>query len=112
MGGILSRARLVLRVSREYSEVLRRADASPGLPIEAPSPPYWTVPPSPIAEHGAAEDKPLPSHADVVIIGSGITGTCVARTLLDEGPEGLKVVMLDARAICSGATARCVRPTI
>ncbi|KAL1736255.1 FAD dependent oxidoreductase [Schizophyllum commune] len=106
MGGILSRARLVLRVSREYSEVLRRVDASPGLPIAAPSSPYWTVPPSPIAEHGAAEDKPLPSHADVVIIGSGITGTCVARTLLDEGPEGLKVVMLDARAICSGATAR------
>uniref|UniRef100_D8Q9G8 FAD dependent oxidoreductase domain-containing protein n=1 Tax=Schizophyllum commune (strain H4-8 / FGSC 9210) TaxID=578458 RepID=D8Q9G8_SCHCM len=95
-----------MRVSLEYSEVLRRVDASPGLPIEAPSSPYWTVPPSPISDHGAAEDKPLPSHADVVIIGSGITGACVARTLLDEGPEGLKVVMLDARAICSGATAR------
>ncbi|TRM69265.1 FAD dependent oxidoreductase [Schizophyllum amplum] len=106
MGTVLSRARLALRVAREFSELSERLSRSPGLPVADPSTPYWTVPPAPIAEHGTGADARLPSYADVVVIGSGITGTCVARTLLDEGPHGLKLVMLDARATCSGATAR------
>ncbi|KAL1747069.1 FAD dependent oxidoreductase [Schizophyllum fasciatum] len=106
MGGILSRVRLALRVEREFSTVLDRLDESPGLPVAAPSSPYWMIPPSPISEHGAGPDSALPTYVDVVIIGSGITGTSIARTLLDEGPAVLKVAMLDARAICSGATAR------
>lgn len=53
----------------------------------------------------------LPSEVDVVIIGSGITGTAIAKTLL-EPPNGkktekpLRVAMLDAREACSGATGR------
>jgi len=41
----------------------------------------------------------------VVIIGSGITGTAAARTLLANSPD-LRVAMLDAREACSGATGR------
>ncbi|KAG9310367.1 hypothetical protein JVU11DRAFT_9500 [Chiua virens] len=50
--------------------------------------------------------------ADVVIIGSGLSGASFARTLLDLDDEGeddakpLKVVMLEAQDTCSGATGR------
>lgn len=42
---------------------------------------------------------------DVVSIGSGISGTSPAQTLLAKGPE-LKVVLIDARSLCSGANGR------
>ncbi|SPJ74743.1 uncharacterized protein FTOL_04474 [Fusarium torulosum] len=45
----------------------------------------------------------LPSTADVVIIGSGITGTFAARELVG-GHQ--KIVMLEAREACWGATGR------
>jgi glycine/D-amino acid oxidase-like deaminating enzyme len=51
----------------------------------------------------------LCERADVVIVGSGITGASVARTVLREGEKlgaGVKVVMLEARGVCSGATGR------
>lgn len=41
----------------------------------------------------------------MVIIGSGITGFSVARTLLASDPN-LRVTVLEARTICSGATGR------
>ncbi|KAL1862271.1 hypothetical protein Plec18170_001096 [Paecilomyces lecythidis] len=49
----------------------------------------------------------LPSKADIVIIGSGITGASIAR-FLDTDPRaaGKSVVMLDAREVCWGATGR------
>ncbi|KAF8554435.1 FAD dependent oxidoreductase [Imleria badia] len=60
---------------------------------------------SPIAHHCSD----LPQHADIVVIGSGITGTSVARTLLDrthaEGKHPV-ILMLEARDACSGATGR------
>ena len=49
----------------------------------------------------------LPSEADVVIVGSGITGASAARYLAeDERAKGLSVVMLDAREACWCATGR------
>ena len=49
----------------------------------------------------------LPSEADVVIVGSGITGASAARCLAeDERAKGLSVVMLDAREACWCATGR------
>jgi hypothetical protein len=53
--------------------------------------------------HGAAD--PLCETADVVIIGSGLTGCATALHLLDKDPS-LRVVMLEARAFCSGSTGR------
>ena len=47
----------------------------------------------------------LPAEADVVIIGSGITGCSVANALLSQNST-LRVVLLEARTITSGATGR------
>ncbi|KAG5650074.1 hypothetical protein H0H81_000880 [Sphagnurus paluster] len=112
--------RAALRTLRLFSPSLNalilRVQNSPGLPVPSPCPPYWLIPPSPIAQHGSGPDAVLPKYADVVIIGSGITGTSVARTLLEwedahptDGappPLPLQVVMLEARDTCSGATGR------
>lgn len=49
----------------------------------------------------------LPADADIVIIGSGITGTSAARYLAeDERARGKSIVMLEAREACWGATGR------
>ncbi|CAH0019833.1 unnamed protein product, partial [Clonostachys rhizophaga] len=47
----------------------------------------------------------LPTTADIVIIGSGLTGTTVAKHCVETWPEK-KVVVLEAREFCSGATGR------
>ncbi|KAG6916925.1 hypothetical protein DXG01_004686 [Tephrocybe rancida] len=93
--------------------LLQRVYASPGLPVLNPSESYWQVPRAPIAGHGSGKEKGdtgVPDYADVVVIGSGITGTAFVRTLLDwerdNGRLGTKVVMLEAREACSGATGR------
>ncbi|KIY48018.1 FAD dependent oxidoreductase [Fistulina hepatica ATCC 64428] len=82
-----------------------RLDVSPGLPLSDPSIPFWAIPVAPIARHG--EHGPLPEIADIVVIGSGITGASFVRELLDSSAvHPPRVVMLDARDACSGATAR------
>lgn len=44
---------------------------------------------------------------DVVVVGSGITGAGVAWGLLKgDGGKKKRVVMLEARSVCSGATGR------
>ena len=56
---------------------------------------------------GHQTSRILPEEADVVIVGSGITGASVARFLAeDERAKGLSVVMLEAREACWGATGR------
>jgi glycine/D-amino acid oxidase-like deaminating enzyme len=47
----------------------------------------------------------LPKTSDIVVIGSGITGTSVAKFLLD-GSDVNHVTLLEARTLCSGATGR------
>ncbi|KAF7356564.1 Fad dependent [Mycena venus] len=114
MGTTLSRFHLVLRSFRQivavYEEVNKRVEQSPGVPVSAPSTPYWAIPASPIAQHGSSDAIQFPSYADIVIIGSGITGTAFARTILGFEPEDNsdlpQIVMLEARDACSGATAR------
>ncbi|KAG7450844.1 FAD dependent oxidoreductase [Guyanagaster necrorhizus] len=86
-----------------YRRVSKRISQSPGLPVSNPTIPFWSIPASPIQKEGSI--AALPESADVVIIGSGITGTAFARTLLN-GDRSLEVVMLEARDACSGATAR------
>ncbi|VDC07026.1 unnamed protein product [Peniophora sp. CBMAI 1063] len=111
MGSTISRVRSVLRLlldmKAEFDAVEARLKRSPGLPASSPSSattePFWMVPPATIADH---QPEKLPETVDVVIIGSGITGASVARALLDEHGSGLKVLMLEARAACSGATGR------
>ena len=112
MGSSLSQLSVLFQTLKSiistYKIVLERISRSPGIPQLNDSKPYWTVPQSPIAEHG--KEAKLPEHADVVVIGSGITGTSVARCLL-ENDESLTIVMLEARDACSGATARYILST-
>lgn len=83
-----------------------------GLPSANPTASYWLRDPSPaLLGHRTTAD--LPDAADVVIVGSGITGAFAARFLLKEegkrrgeGKERRRVVMLEAREACSGATGR------
>lgn len=73
------------------------------LPVPNPTPSYWHEPKAAIANYRSADS--LPSSADYVIIGSGISGTMVAWNLLEKGVKG-KIVMLEAREACGGATGR------
>lgn len=75
-----------------------------GLPVDNPSKSYWHSEPSEILlDHRTTKDLPL--AADVVIVGSGITGAFAAHRLKEKAPN-LNVVMLEARDACSGATGR------
>ena len=94
----------VLAISASYERVQKRIESDPGLPVANPSVPFWHDVPSRIASH---KPNKLPQYVDVVVIGSGITGTSAARTLLKQGGDDLKVLMLEARQTCSGATGRC-----
>jgi hypothetical protein len=106
---MFSRIKLVIDLIRqldgEYRAVRERIDKSPGLPVDTPTVPFWTVPP---AQLPIDNDAPLPSHVDVLVIGSGITGVSCTRTLLRHGPQGLRILVLEARDVCSGATGRYV----
>ena len=92
---------------RTLQTLKERINSEPGLPVENPTRSFWMSPPSPIAHYCSH----LPQQADIVIIGSGITGTSVARTLLDRAHAAGKLpvlLMLEARDACSGATGRYV----
>jgi hypothetical protein len=94
------------------NDVLRRAAESPGLPHPKPSYSYWFNDP-PFPELVDVQSPSLPETCDVVVIGSGITGAAVTRSLLHNlrragrTAERLpSVTVLEARQICSGATGR------
>ncbi|EHY56367.1 hypothetical protein ABEF92_006907 [Exophiala dermatitidis] len=81
----------------------QRSKIPPGLPRENPTKSYWQDPPSDIADCRTTPD--LPTHADVVIIGSGLSGASISYNLLSSEPN-LRVVMLEARQAASGASGR------
>lgn len=74
----------------------------PGLPVPQPTESHWQNPPHRLAD---IQSPSLPSTVDVVVIGSGITGTSVAWHLLKCDPH-IRVAILEARSLCSGATGR------
>jgi hypothetical protein len=94
--------------SAELNALHDHINKNPGIPVPNPSKPFWLEnPPFPALVN--AQSKTLPKTADIVIIGSGITGASVARTILSECASmeiKQRVVMLKARETCSGATGR------
>ncbi|KAK7754730.1 hypothetical protein SLS62_003288 [Diatrype stigma] len=75
-----------------------------GLPVDNPTESYWHREPSEkLLGHRTTEQ--LPRTADVVIVGSGITGAFAAHFLKEKRPD-LEIVMLEAREACWGATGR------
>lgn len=109
----------------DYTTLLARASSPPGLPVPNPTRAFWQdAPPYPelVNVHTATG---LPATADIAIIGSGLTGAAIARTVLRElarkgeldGAGGkaegegarrswVRVLVLEARELCSGATGR------
>lgn len=87
------------------TSIYKRAAIPPGLPVSNPTTSYWQDPPdADIADLRSTEE--LPKQADVVIIGSGITGSCIALEYLERTKGAESVVVLEARQACSGATGR------
>ncbi|KAM0440037.1 hypothetical protein ACHAPT_001140 [Fusarium lateritium] len=85
-------------------QVRDRISLAAGLPSEKPTSSAWQYPPAAVAK---AQSSTLPPVTDIAIIGSGITGTSVAHTLLNHpSAAGLRVTILEARNACSGATGR------
>ncbi|KAJ5784980.1 uncharacterized protein N7503_010192 [Penicillium pulvis] len=77
----------------------------PGLPSPQPTMSAWQEPRHPTV--GAVQSPRLPSEVDVAIIGSGVTGSGVAYTLLNHpNASKLRVTILEAREAVSGATGR------
>jgi glycine/D-amino acid oxidase-like deaminating enzyme len=76
----------------------------PGLPRKNPTVSSWQIPEHPTV--ASIQSTTLPECTDVVIIGSGITGCSVAKTLLEHQTRGLHVTVLEARTLVSGATGR------
>ena len=85
-----------------FDVLMKRIEKSPGIPVKHPTLAFWMVPATTIPL-----DPPmaLPDYAEVVVIGSGITGTSFAYAALAQ-ESTLNIVMLEARDVCSGATGR------
>jgi myosin-crossreactive antigen len=76
------------------------------LPAETSSNSFWHSEPNEfLIGHRTTEE--LPAEADVVIVGTGITGTSVARYLSEDArAKGKSIVVLDAREACWCDTGR------
>jgi hypothetical protein len=81
----------------------KQASIPPSLPVPNATVSYWQDPPHPIAN--LRTTSVLPESCDILIIGSGISGASIAYNLLERWPTA-KIVMLEARQACSGATGR------
>ncbi|OAL38147.1 hypothetical protein AYO20_02599 [Fonsecaea nubica] len=90
-----------------------------GLPSANPTPSFWqTSFPNPLVHHRSTPD--LPASVDVVVVGTGISGTFAVDELLshvqgvdvavtdlnDDDDNNLTVLVLEARTLCSAATGR------
>ncbi|EED14248.1 FAD dependent oxidoreductase, putative [Talaromyces stipitatus ATCC 10500] len=105
---------------QDRQEAIDRIYSDPGYPDAAAktTESFWLQQPDPNVHQ--VQSSGLPSTADTVIIGSGITGTSIALSLLqfrenekqDEMDSNISmsaipaVVMLESRNTCSGATGR------
>lgn len=89
-------------MSSSFDGIYEPGVVDPGLPVHNPTKPFWQSSPHQFAGYRS----PWPeAPVDVAIIGSGMTGSNLARSLLKLRP-GLRVVLLEARTLCSGATGR------
>jgi glycine/D-amino acid oxidase-like deaminating enzyme len=86
------------------ARLISRILLDPGIPRQAPTVPTWQLPPHPLAE---AQSSELSRFTDFAIIGSGVTGCAVAKTLLESSQSGQRTVtVFEARTLASGASSR------
>ena len=74
------------------------------LPVPSPVTSYWLSQPHKYSNLRSTPD--LPNECDVAIIGSGMAGITTAYHLFRQADPSPSVVILEARELCSGATAR------
>ncbi|WYZ43749.1 hypothetical protein EsH8_VII_000185 [Colletotrichum jinshuiense] len=90
-----------------FAEVLERVQ-KPRLPATNPTKSFWQER-APFAELVNMQSEKFPASADIVIIGSGISGASIAHTILRESRAmgaPRRVTILEGRTVCSGATGR------
>jgi hypothetical protein len=81
---------------------IQRQKGQAGLPTPESTKSFWhSEPAETLLGHRTTDN--LPSSADVVVVGSGITGTFAAQELVQGGKT---VLLLEAREACWGATGR------
>ncbi|KAI5460188.1 FAD dependent oxidoreductase [Mariannaea sp. PMI_226] len=80
------------------------SNTSGRLPVADPVTSFWNADPKKLDDYRSTAQ--LPSTADIVIIGSGLSGVATAYYLLKDNPNPPSIVLLEARKICSGATGR------
>jgi len=73
----------------------------PGVPTPRSTSPYWLSKPSKYAKW----QSPWPNTVDVAIVGSGMSAMSLARALYQKRPR-IRIVIIEARELCSGATGR------
>lgn len=98
----------LLDLNRTFEALVTRVHQGASLPCRDPTHSYWLEDP-PFPDLVDIRSKNLPDKTNVVIIGSGITGAAVARSLLHESKrknQHIAITVLEARDICSGATGR------
>jgi len=77
-----------------------------GFPVPNPTTPYWLSQPHELASFRSSDQ--VPEDCDVAIIGTGMAGVTTAYHILSGLNQSSrpKVVLLEARQACSGATGR------
>ncbi|EME38519.1 hypothetical protein DOTSEDRAFT_75893 [Dothistroma septosporum NZE10] len=87
------------------SRLIDDAVRDPGLPRPDPTEAFWQIPAASLSIKQSSE---LPSKIRYAVIGSGITACSVAQNLLQLTSSDSKatITVLEARALCSGATGR------
>lgn len=85
--------------------IVAQIEADPGLPQSSSTISSWQVPFHP--DVGRIQSEALPQFSDYVVIGSGVAGCGVVKSLLENSSSAKSsVTVLEARGLCSGATGR------
>ncbi|CZR67624.1 related to oxidoreductase [Phialocephala subalpina] len=83
------------------------SEPHPRLPTKPSTTPYWRTQPSPLDSFRSSDTAP--EIVDVAIIGSGLSGACVAYHLLSDPASSITnptIAIFESRQACSGATGR------
>ena len=101
------------RTGRDLAPSSASTDKPASLPSANPTSSFWLSEHNEfLLGHRTTAELPTATTVDVAIVGSGMTGTSAARYLAeDERARGLKILMLEAREACGGATGRVCVPS-